>query len=264
MTKFKKIIPALCMLLISAVLMGTSTYAWFSMNTQVSATGMKVTANSDATYLVISDSTTLAANKTLNLNVSGTLLPVSYTTSEIKNAANAATLVEANKWFKAEGTSTSNGVAVEDSKTQLNINEASNKGTVDNKDYYVFKSFYIGLASGSSAVQTGKGIQADVTFSAKTSSNLNKALTVKIVYGDTDDPTAANTTQTYVYGAETGSVVKHASALQEDTLITTTATKVTVYIYFDGEDTNCTTANAINLDEIDVTIDFFVNIALKA
>ena len=79
MTKFKKIIPALCMLLISAVLMGTSTYAWFSMNTQVSATGMKVTANSDATYLVISDTTTLAANKTLNLNVSGTLLPVSYT-----------------------------------------------------------------------------------------------------------------------------------------------------------------------------------------
>ena len=54
MTKFKKIIPALCMLLISAVLMGTSTYAWFSMNTTVSATGMQVTANSDSKFLLIS------------------------------------------------------------------------------------------------------------------------------------------------------------------------------------------------------------------
>lgn len=40
----KKIIPALCMLLISAMLMGTSTYAWFSMNNTVTAQGMKVQA----------------------------------------------------------------------------------------------------------------------------------------------------------------------------------------------------------------------------
>jgi hypothetical protein len=39
----KKIIPALVMLLVSAVLLSTASYAWFSMNTTVTATGMSVT-----------------------------------------------------------------------------------------------------------------------------------------------------------------------------------------------------------------------------
>jgi len=40
----RKMIPAVIMLLISAMLVGTSTYAWFSMNRTVTVTGMKVTA----------------------------------------------------------------------------------------------------------------------------------------------------------------------------------------------------------------------------
>lgn len=54
MKKFKKLIPALCMLLVSAVMLGTTTFAWFSMNTSVKATNMTVTAKSNSTYLQIS------------------------------------------------------------------------------------------------------------------------------------------------------------------------------------------------------------------
>ena len=43
----KKLIPALCMLLVAACLMGTSTYAWFSANENVTASGMSVKAASD-------------------------------------------------------------------------------------------------------------------------------------------------------------------------------------------------------------------------
>lgn len=53
MKKFKKLIPAFCLLLVSAVLMGTSTFAWFSMNTTVTATGMQVMAKSNSTFLLI-------------------------------------------------------------------------------------------------------------------------------------------------------------------------------------------------------------------
>ena len=42
--KFRRLIPALCMLLLSAVLASTSTYAWFSMNTEVIAKNMQVKA----------------------------------------------------------------------------------------------------------------------------------------------------------------------------------------------------------------------------
>lgn len=40
----KKLISALALLLISAVLLSTASFAWFSMNTQVTVTGMSVTA----------------------------------------------------------------------------------------------------------------------------------------------------------------------------------------------------------------------------
>ena len=32
MKKFKKLIPAFCAMLVSAAMLGTSTYAWFSVN----------------------------------------------------------------------------------------------------------------------------------------------------------------------------------------------------------------------------------------
>lgn len=38
----RKLIPAICMLLIAASMLGASTYAWFSMNTKVTVTGMEV------------------------------------------------------------------------------------------------------------------------------------------------------------------------------------------------------------------------------
>lgn len=42
MKKFRKLIPALALLLVSAVLMSTASYAWFSMNNKVTVTGMEV------------------------------------------------------------------------------------------------------------------------------------------------------------------------------------------------------------------------------
>ncbi|MCQ2087260.1 MAG: hypothetical protein MJZ37_04210 [Bacilli bacterium] len=257
MKKSKILVPALAMLVMSTAATVTGTVAWFSMNTAVRATGMTVTAKSESTFLVISKTSTLATLDEIDLGVSGTLLPVSYTTSAI------ADKVTANNWFSASGETTTNGAAKTGSQTQLTISEASNKGSVSTKDYYVFNSFYIGLAEGSAAVETGKGIQADVTFNATKSSNLNKCLTCYVVYGDSDDPSSAATTQKYVYDAASGSKTVYSTALQEDSVINTTSpTKVTVYLFFDGENENCTTANAINLDSISVSIAFTVNEAI--
>ena len=43
----KKLIPAICMLLVATMLLAGSTFAWFSMNTVVTATGMQVTAKAE-------------------------------------------------------------------------------------------------------------------------------------------------------------------------------------------------------------------------
>lgn len=52
--KSKKLILAVCLLLISAVMAGTASFAWFSMNTEVSVDGIEVEAYSDSLFLEIS------------------------------------------------------------------------------------------------------------------------------------------------------------------------------------------------------------------
>lgn len=53
--KTKRLVLAVCLLLISATLLGTASFAWFSMNTEVTVDGVEVEAYSDALFLEISD-----------------------------------------------------------------------------------------------------------------------------------------------------------------------------------------------------------------
>ena len=64
----KKIIPALVMLLVSAVLLSTASYAWFSMNTTVTATGMQVTVKAPTSLLISNTSATTGFGSTVNLS----------------------------------------------------------------------------------------------------------------------------------------------------------------------------------------------------
>ena len=79
----KKIIPALALLLISAMVLASASYAWFSMNNSVTVTGMAVKATvSDNLYITAStagNDKTADANFTSGTNqtVTGTLQPVS-------------------------------------------------------------------------------------------------------------------------------------------------------------------------------------------
>jgi len=84
MKKFKKLIPAIALLLISAVLMSTASYAWFSMNTKVTVTGMQVKTKVSSNLAIAGDTLTSTARKTddsfqssLSQTVKGYLEPVS-------------------------------------------------------------------------------------------------------------------------------------------------------------------------------------------
>ena len=80
----RKIIPAIAMLMISAALVGTSTFAWFSMNSKVTVTGMSVTTQVKDDLLIAPCETGTTAIVADNLfktslvqTVSGILEPVS-------------------------------------------------------------------------------------------------------------------------------------------------------------------------------------------
>ncbi len=79
MKKFRKLIPALALLLVSAVLMSTASYAWFSMNNKVTVTGMKVKAKAEGGLLVsaTAQNNTWSNSATVLLGKEVQLLPAS-------------------------------------------------------------------------------------------------------------------------------------------------------------------------------------------
>ena len=74
----KKLLPAVGMLAISATMLGTSTYAWFTMNKTVEVTGMELKTKVGANLLICSDNVEANyASATLSEGRMGLLEPVS-------------------------------------------------------------------------------------------------------------------------------------------------------------------------------------------
>lgn len=235
MKKFKKLIPALCMLLISAVLMGTSTYAWFSMNKTVTATGMKVTANSDSAYLIISAGETLTgSSNTANAGVNASLKPVSP-----KVTLTSANIGTAASW----GTATSNDP--NDANAGAELTALTGDFIGDGK--YVYKqSFMVGIVENSGAVNDDLRL-ASVKLTEDTGMD---GLTVVIVCG----------TNIYTYNATNESITTK-QVLAASNLVTKDGVKVDVYIFIDGKNEAVKSANATKLGgsvELTFTIEPFV------
>ena len=73
----RKLVPAIVMLLVAAAFVGTSTYAWFSMNRVVDVTGMSVTTEVADSLLIAETNTEANFVKTLQQTRTGKLRPVS-------------------------------------------------------------------------------------------------------------------------------------------------------------------------------------------
>lgn len=101
----KKLIPALCMLLVAAALLGTSTYAWFSMNTEVTATGMQVQAKAEDGIVIASYSD--ATTPPVAADFADT--DATYIT-EVTQILPTFT-ADATKWYHAASTQSNNGQA---------------------------------------------------------------------------------------------------------------------------------------------------------
>jgi hypothetical protein len=220
----KKLIPALTLLLISAILVGSSTFAWFSMNTSVSATGMTVTAKSNSTYLLIADAedvvgdtdplkaasiqtgalTTVAASHT-----AATVYPAAY-----NNSASAITVVTendvaANTWYTASSEDPASPEAA------ANVTMV----TVADDNYMLTNTFYLTLS------QDSEPYAGDLKVTLTRKSGADAAVSAVVIIGDN----TYNLTDTVVNGQFT---------LAEDELTSQTVIPVTVYTYVNGNSGN--------------------------
>ena len=212
----KKLIPAICMTLIAAVMLASSTFAWFSMNTQVTATGMQVTAKTDNAYLIISNGTNLTGKATsADASVNTSLYPVKP----------VGGLTSENI-----GTVTSWGIATSSNPDDANTGAVVTPlGTGATYANYVAKvSFMVGIVEDSGVVAN------DLKLAGLTISDLNDGITVVVVCG-------ANL---YSHNANVASGIEK---LADAASVTKTGVQVDVYIYIDGSNENVKTTNAANL-----------------
>lgn len=244
MKKFKKLIPALCMLLVSAVLVGTSTYAWFSMQDQVQVNGLQVTAQTDQPYLIIGTGDNNSVEKlqalpkkdpvegnTVNLDVSDVDAKVKPVAHETLANADAAATAGNWYWYNAE-------------KTSASGQGANAKNTLtDVAGHVITRTVYMTIVKDTPQLSD---IEATVAITAKDGKTIDAAKVLLAVYNDTADK-----------GTEEFDKAKTASTSLKTGVVTdATVVKVVIYIYIDGADASIYTDNAANLGTAKIDITF--------
>ena len=237
MKKFKKLIPAFCMLLVSAVMLGSSTFAWFSMNNKVTASGMSVEAKANTLYAVIAkegdlqtgkikenyiqhnvDLTTLVTGENLKkyplaYNNKGTKITVGNTEVADKAFYTANSTLRDDAGDATTNTNVTNGKVVAFS---------SNSDDAFCKDYAVKYTVYVGISRDSSKDYNGS-VKAYCTLAGEAGINLRAYVVVA------DDATNGTYFESTV--ADTAPVeISANAALKKDG----TCVKVDIYIFIDG------------------------------
>lgn len=253
----KKVVPALVMLIISALLLTTASYAWFATFTSVTATGVKVNASVPTSLLIGSSATMINAST----------LPLDGALKTLRSATHDDTVVVA----------VDSDLDVAD-KSALKYVKEENLGLVSEDGYYdPTGTFETVTASGSSqyykdyvmyvsATDTGHNADeliVNVEIASPASiKDLSKAIAIDFY---AKNLTAEATTLTYkgtVWLEDTTGAITLASSVPNINDSTPGYIKVVARVYLDGAKTDSSSAyyvklaNAIQVEDITINFSF--------
>lgn len=247
----KQLMAAIAMVLVSVIALGSSTYAWFAMNNDVTATGMSVTVKSDAMFLLIKGGTqTVAAVQSSKLTedsavtATAQLYPTAHdniTTPEstgitaIEAADTTDTTVKDIWYYRYSsdpadylGTSPTTAVYVEDDATEFG-------------KYVLVNEFSIATAVGSNELENLRVKSCTLTTAGDAA--------VKVLVA------GANGCQEF--DASTAADISASSTVLQTANVTASAVStVKVYVYWDGNDTDVYTNGVADLKNTAVEIVF--------
>ena len=292
----KKIASAASMLLLSTAMLGMATYAWFTMNKEVSVTNMQVKARTDQGLLINEVSTAndshwdneATANNTtaIELHATSTANTATWYTAYSTVANNAAAASQGTaSTLLADGyhtlgtapytTATQTVAAVAGTNAEQNItyiDKGGESGYDNGEGYYVKYTYYLkssgdaitcGLTAGAQSLQIKDLTVTPNAGSAATSANLDKALRVAVVANNKAyifAPLQSDAQTYYVNASSTGTTTltgDQATAITSIPAVTASGTQVDVYLYFEGEDPDLKTSNITNtLDNLKVDFKF--------
>ncbi len=222
----RRLIPAFAMLLVSAVLMSTASFAWFSMNEEVTATGISVTAQAPSSSLLISQSQNTGYVSTIVLRNENTSLTGDIVPAADLNNDGTISFYKLNIAGEAlvDGDDGSFSVKVGD--------DGYEDYFVESNDYFK-ETFYLKLDAAQSAESESVSVTA-TWVDGTTSEVIRDAIHVLLVVD-------GEVVELDMGAAETSDGVT--SVTNELAEIGATAKMVTVYVFLDGEDTDCVNKN---------------------
>lgn len=256
----KKLIPAAGMLMISATMLATSTFAWFTMNKDVTVTGLQMQAKSE-------DGLVIAA-----YTDNGTTAPTDNAFTETAMAYSLPTTgkkllptftADATTWYhswsreynngQAYGSEGYNSVTNSDSSVYYLVNKFKIKSITDAKNVYV-KDVEVTNVN-STATSTTGAYDDSIRVLIKSGSTFqifNKSGGTWVA----ETALASTATSDAITSDVTASPTVISSSIASILNATTSGTDVEIYVYYDGEDPACKSSNIASFDNVQIKVTF--------
>ena len=232
----KQLVAAIAMVLVAAVALGSSTYAWFVSNNTVKGTTTTISAQSNAPFLKIdkealSDSSTTTATRASEESVA------LYPAEVVKNTEGNAPLFQS-----AYAASKSASTILDGSRFDVGTADVASEG--DNK-YALKQSFVIGTTDGKAGSFKNLKV-AKVELTGETEGTLlGDALSVLVVCGNNwavykksnDGAVLTN------YYDNTSAEGNNTNGILADTMAAASSVTVDCYIFYDGSEAQVHTDN---------------------
>ena len=216
----KKLFLSILAVAFAVVSLGTSTFAWFAMNNTVTATGMQVSAKSDSEYLIITEGTWNASANTKSITSTHAAVELYPVTPAV--GLTSANVASESSWK----------YAYSDNSGESQPNQATDKYTLVGSGqlgkYVAQETFYVGLNEANAIASNATESEGALMLSGITLPT-GSGISVVVVCGNNICTLLSTGTFTAT------EMAAHA---------TTSGSKIDVYYFINGEDTNVHSDNA--------------------
>lgn len=246
----KQMAAAVAMVLVAAVALGSSTYAWFVSNNNVEATTTTISAQSNAPFLKIGLTQTLTGTAVTSTTPTGnTALYPAQVVGTITSGTEA-------KFESAYASAANSANELANSRYTVGTNGTAEEAVT--AQYALKQTFYIGTDDAKAG--SFQNLKVDsVAINDEGTSKLQNALRVLVVGEDgwvVYDKNGNVTTYKNASGADV-TISGQADALViDDTIAANASGKVDAYIYYDGADSDVKTTQLADLTAVGMTITF--------
>lgn len=277
----KQLLAAVAMVLVAAVALGSSTYAWFVASGTVTATGMSVKAQSEGGLAISYGGTVWGTSATAGMSSAEELYP--------------ASTLDLSNWYHATAADMDNAAAQPGSRTNITGTVFGGNGGAfsETNSYVVMKEFKI-KSSSDSVLSKGLFVESVEVTGYKT---MSTALRVGVKYVPASGHPEAKSVNGYIYGpvsvgsgsdnnpsnnypvyreylpndpansekslgtvtlatvGQAGSTLIESTTEKPGTIPSASQLTVQIYIWFEGEDANLKSTN-FNPEDLSVTVNF--------